>query len=85
LIGATLTPLVGSSYDSSAHEQVRVAVNAFIRSGAGFDAVIDFDAVTRDPTAPTQLTAADDSGDHLHPSDTGYEAMGNAIDLKLFE
>jgi lysophospholipase L1-like esterase len=85
MIGATLTPLVGSSYDSSAHEQVRVAVNAFIRSGAGFDAVIDLDAVTRDPTAPTQLTAADDSGDHLHPSDTGYEAMGNAIDLKLFE
>jgi lysophospholipase L1-like esterase len=84
VVGATLTPLVGSTYDSSAHEQVRVAVNQWIRGDAGFDAVIDFDAATRDPAAPTQLTAADDSGDHLHPSDAGYEAMGNAIDLDLF-
>ena len=26
-----------------------------------------------------------DSGDSLHPSDAGYEAMGNAIDLNLFQ
>jgi lysophospholipase L1-like esterase len=26
-----------------------------------------------------------DSGDHLHPSEAGYEAMANAIDLKLFK
>jgi lysophospholipase L1-like esterase len=26
-----------------------------------------------------------DSGDHLHPSNAGYEAMANAIDLKLFK
>jgi lysophospholipase L1-like esterase len=23
-------------------------------------------------------------GDHLHPNDAGYQAMANAIDLKLF-
>ena len=23
-------------------------------------------------------------GDHLHPNDTGYKVMGDAIDLKLF-
>jgi lysophospholipase L1-like esterase len=26
-----------------------------------------------------------DSGDHVHPSDAGYKAMGDAIDLKVFE
>jgi lysophospholipase L1-like esterase len=49
-----------------------------------FDAVIDFDAATRDPAHPTQFLPAYDSGDHLHPSDAGYKAMGDAIDLSLF-
>jgi lysophospholipase L1-like esterase len=26
-----------------------------------------------------------DSGDHLHPSDTGYNRMGDIIDLALFD
>jgi lysophospholipase L1-like esterase len=26
-----------------------------------------------------------DSGDHLHPGDAGYAAMGDAIDLALFK
>ena len=26
-----------------------------------------------------------DCGDHLHPSDLGYNAMGDAIDLALFQ
>jgi lysophospholipase L1-like esterase len=25
-----------------------------------------------------------DSGDHLHPNDAGYAAMGSSIDLGLF-
>jgi hypothetical protein len=25
-----------------------------------------------------------DSGDHLHPNDAGYTAMGNTINLNLF-
>ena len=49
-----------------------------------FDGVIDFDAATRDPAHPTQFLPAYDSGDHLHPSDAGYKAMGEAIDLTLF-
>jgi lysophospholipase L1-like esterase len=47
--------------------------------------VIDFDAVTRDPSFPSRLLPLYDSGDHLHPSNAGYEAMANAIDLKLFK
>jgi lysophospholipase L1-like esterase len=45
--------------------------------------VIDFDAATRDPNNPKQIRADFDSGDHLHPQDTGYEAMADSIDLEL--
>jgi lysophospholipase L1-like esterase len=40
--------------------------------------------VVRDPTHPTRILPAFDSGDHLHPNDAGYKAMGQAIDLNLF-
>jgi len=33
---------------------------------------------------PLTIAAAYDCGDHLHPSDAGYKAMAEAIDLKLF-
>jgi len=46
--------------------------------------VIDFDKITQDPAHPTQFLMAYDSGDHLHPGDAGYRAMGAAIDLGLF-
>jgi len=46
--------------------------------------VIDFDALMRDPARPDRLATAYDSGDHLHPSEAGYRAMGEAIPLALF-
>ena len=82
--GATLTPMGGSRYDLPAAQAVRDAVNAWIRDSGEFDAVIDFDRVTRDPSQPTRLLPAYDSGDHLHPNDAGYRAMGEAIPLVLF-
>jgi lysophospholipase L1-like esterase len=84
IIGATLTPAGPRTAFTPELEAKRVAVNAFIRAPGNFDAVIDFDAVTRDPAHPTQFLPAYDSGDHLHPSDAGYKAMGEAIDLALF-
>jgi lysophospholipase L1-like esterase len=48
-----------------------------------FDAVIDFDAVVRDPADVRRLAPEFDSGDHLHPSDAGYRAMAEAIDLRV--
>ncbi len=82
--GGTLTPIGGSLYDSPEHEAVRQAVNDWIRNSGEFDAAIDFDAAVRDPAASTRLLARYDSGDHLHPNDAGYQAMANAIDLRLF-
>jgi lysophospholipase L1-like esterase len=46
--------------------------------------VIDFDKATRDPSEPKKFLPAYDSCDYLHPSDAGYKAMADAIDLGLF-
>jgi len=82
--GATLTPYVGAGYQSPAGEAMRSAVNAWIRQNTVLDGFIDFDQATRDPANPTRFSANADSGDHLHPGDAGYKAMGDSIDLKLF-
>jgi lysophospholipase L1-like esterase len=84
IFGATLTPFEGARYYSPEKELVREAVNNWIRSNDEFDGVIDFDMVTRDPAHPTRFLPAYDSGDHLHPNDLGYQAMGNAVPLTLF-
>jgi lysophospholipase L1-like esterase len=81
VFGATLTP-AGSTGIREANRQ---AVNKWIREGGAFDAVIDFDKVTLDPTNPTFFLPAYDSGDHLHPNDVGYKAMADSIDLRLFD
>ena len=84
IFGATLTPFQGSGYYSAAGEAEREAVNHWIRTSGAFDGVIDFDQAVRDPAAPLRLLPAYDSGDHLHPNDSGYQPMANAINLALF-
>jgi len=85
--GGTLNPVEGypfPGYWTPAMEATRQAVNRWIRTSHAYDAVIDFDRVLRDPAAPSRLLPAYDSGDHVHPNDTGYKAMADAIDLSLF-
>jgi lysophospholipase L1-like esterase len=84
VFGATLTPFEGAGYYSPEKDVVRQAVNNWIRSSDEFDGVIDFDLATRDPAHPSRFLPAYDSGDHLHPNDLGYQAMGNAVPLTLF-
>ena len=81
---ATLTPYTGAGYMSAAGEEVRQALNTWIRSNHDADGVIDFDKATADPAHPDTFLPAYDHGDHLHPSDPGYKAMGDVIDLNLF-
>jgi lysophospholipase L1-like esterase len=84
--GATIMPFGGfKSYDTPEREAARQTVNAWIRTSGRFDAVIDFDAVARDPANPTQLSDAVDQGDNLHLSAEGYRIIAGAIDLGLFE
>jgi lysophospholipase L1-like esterase len=86
VFGATILPFVGSEYYHPLHstDADRQAINNWIRAPGHFDGVIDFDKLTRDPQHPERLLPAYDSGDHLHPSVTGYRAMGEAIPLTLF-
>jgi lysophospholipase L1-like esterase len=85
IFGATLTPYEGAAYFTPEGETKRTALNRWIRTSGMYDAVIDFEAVVRDPAAPTKIKAEFDSGDHLHPNDAGYKAMGESIDLALFK
>ena len=82
--GATILPFEGSQYGSPEHEAARQRVNEWIRKGRAFDAVVDLDAVMRDPETPTRLRADVDGGDHLHPNENGYRVMADAIDMALF-
>jgi len=82
--GGTLLPFEGSIIYSEAGEAKRRAVNDWIRAGGAFDAVIDFDLALRDPADPSRLLPRYDSGDSVHPSDAGYRAMADAVDLSLF-
>ena len=86
VIGATITPYMGSDYyhPDAPDEADRQAVNAWIRALGHFDAVLDFDKVMRDPNEPDHLRPAYDCGDHLHPSPAGYRAMGQAVPLSHF-
>lgn len=86
VIGATITPYAGSNYyhPGPLNEVDRQTVNEWIRAPGHFDAVIDFDAVVRDPHQPDRLLPAYDCGDHLHPSSAGHRAMGESIPLSLF-
>ena len=84
--GATITPFMDSDYykPTAANEADRMAVNAWIRQPGHFDAVVDFDALVRDPTHPDHLLPAADSGDHLHPGPAGYRILGSAVPLSWF-
>ena len=87
IYGSTLTPVEGYPFPgfwTPDLEAKRQAVNHWIRASRAYDAVIDFDNLLRDPSHPSRLLPAYDSGDHLHPNDGGYRTMADAIDLSLF-
>jgi len=87
IYGGTLTPFEGTTfagYYTPAKELICQGVNNWIRNSDEFDGVIDFERAVRDPSHPTRMLPAYDSGDHLHPNDLGMQAMANAIPLQLF-
>ena len=85
VIGATVTPEEGVPTASERGEAIRQKVNEWIRAKGNFDAVVDFDAVVRDPQHPIRMKAEFDPGDHIHPNDAGNQAMADAFDLNLFK
>jgi lysophospholipase L1-like esterase len=89
-VGVTLTPFVdtfkgtpGFGYYTPEKEQIREAVNDWIRANKTADGLIDFDKVLEDPNNPKHINPAYNCGDNLHPNDKGYEVMGKAVDLSV--
>lgn len=90
VVGATLTPFEGAlpdtpldDYYHADKDALRRELNEWIRRSGVFDAVIDFDAVLRDPAHPSRIDPRFDSGDRLHPGDAGNRAMAEAVDLDV--
>jgi lysophospholipase L1-like esterase len=88
IFASTLLPYEGTTfpgYWTPEGETIRQAFNQWLRTSKEYDGIVDFDAVVRDPDQPTKMLPRFDSGDHLHPSDAGYEAMAKAFDLALLK
>ena len=84
IAAGTIMPTKGLFFYNEQGEKMRQMVNGWIRTSGRFDAVIDFDAATRDPADPLRINPAFDPGDHIHPNDAGNRAMAEAIDLDIF-
>ncbi|GAA3150933.1 SGNH/GDSL hydrolase family protein [Streptomyces rameus] len=85
VVGATLMPFKGHRGYTPGREAVRRQINAEIRAGGVYDAVVDFDRALRDPYDPRRLRPEYDCGDHLHPSDLGYRTMAEVFDLRTLD
>jgi lysophospholipase L1-like esterase len=80
---ATLLPYEGADYYTEDGEEIRAAVNQWIRTSNAIDGYFDFDKAVRDPAYPKRFRDGYHSGDNLHPSELGYKAMADAVDLAL--
>ncbi|MEO8885150.1 MAG: SGNH/GDSL hydrolase family protein [Mucilaginibacter sp.] len=87
--GATITPFKKNGYYSANSERTRQKVNEWIRTSGKYDAVIDFDKITRDTADPEIMSETfvpgPNANDHLHLNEVGYKTMGDSIDPALFE
>jgi lysophospholipase L1-like esterase len=81
IVGATIVPMCNPA--GSSRELTRLAVNQWLRTSGVFDAVLDFDAVLRDPSDPTQMIA-DLRHDCYHPNAAGDALLGSFIPLWVF-
>lgn len=80
---AVLVTIPPAGGRSAAAQRVREQVNAWIRDSAPADAVVDGDAVLRDPQDVQRLRPDYDHGDGLHLSTAGHRALGVAVAATL--
>lgn len=80
VVALTITPFKGVAWWTSGKQTIVDTVNTWIATSANYvDYVIDTFAVMEDPATPDTLLPAYDSGDHLHPSSAGSQAIADAI------
>jgi lysophospholipase L1-like esterase len=85
IYAATIMPYEGASYWSPAGDALRHRINEWMRTSKEWDGFVDFDGAWRDPAKPSQIKEGMGAADHLHGSDAGYAALGDAIPLDLFK
>ena len=71
----TLLPIYGWRTYEPFRDELRCAVNEWIRTTPDIKGCIDFDKALCDSTNPAAFAEGYDSGDHLHPSLKAYERM----------
>ncbi len=72
----TLLPIYGWRTYAPFREELKNQINGWIRSCKQADGFIDFDKALRSDENVFAFKEGYDSGDHLHPSDSAYKAMG---------
>ena len=88
VFGGTILPFGKCGDYTEERNNERKLVNEWIRnttaSEGGYDAVIDFEAVMKNPDSEKDMADACNCGDGLHPSPLGYKTMAECIDLSIF-
>jgi lysophospholipase L1-like esterase len=86
VLHGTVTPAGGSTvYGTAEVDTRRAEINEWIRTESPADAVVDFDAVVRDPADASRLAPELDGGDRLHLNGAGNEALAGAVPLEQLE
>ncbi len=75
----TLLPIFGWRTYEPFRDDLRNAVNDWMRTTGEIDGVIDFDLAVRDSLKTAAFAEGFDSGDHLHPSDKAYQKMAEIV------
>lgn len=84
VFGATITPVKNSGHYSVDKEKARQTVNNWIRTNTIYDGFIDFDKMVSNPNDPEAILPLYND-DNLHLNANGYKAMGEGVDVSLFE
>lgn len=87
VIAATVMPFEGvpfAGFWSPEKERLRGELNAWIRSSGAFDAVIDLDAMLRDPARPNRFREGLHTANNFGPNEAGERYLVEGLDLKLF-
>ncbi len=74
-----ILPFKGWRTYNEEKEAIRIAVNDWIRNEAEIEGVIDLESAVADPDDFLCMKPEFDSGDHLHPSSEGAQAMADSI------
>ena len=72
----------GGDYSTPRGIQIRHDFDAWLKTTALYDPLLDFAAAVQNPSDPDELAPGYDSGDHLHPSATGQRAMAGSVDVR---